>query len=262
VEPESEPTAPDGWSLFGSDRPEVVAAGDSHVVAMRRALDDGLGPTGLACAVAYHGRGLDVPTLTPEYWSFVVQATAGRVVAIVLGGRSQQFLIRTDPSFRVYDPGCTEPGTDEGVWVPQEVFRHLWEYMVTNLDALIGHLGASSRLLVLGTPPPKPEALILDGTQHATPFIEFARGVGIEPSDLRILPPATRLALWRIEQTMMEEHAQAAGVTFVPAPASATDADGLLLPAYSHTDATHANSRYGALMWAGVAAALEKGVPA
>jgi len=70
---------------------------------------------------------------------------------------------------------------------------------------------------------------------------------GISVSDVGLERPETRLKLWRMETRAIAKWASSEGLEFVPAPAGSYDEDGFLHPQY-YSDATHANSAYGALV--------------
>jgi hypothetical protein len=63
----------------------------------------------------------------------------------------------------------------------------------------------------------------------------------------RIAPRWLRYKLWRLHSAIMRESCERFGLTFVPSPSSAMDADGFLSSEY-YLDAMHVNARYGALV--------------
>jgi hypothetical protein len=171
---------------------------------------------------------------------------------------SADFLLTPDPPFRTYDPDSpqSEQFAGAGRWVPQETLREYWAPSFFVLTDLLERLRGLARVLVLGTPPPNSEAYVrrvLQDEPEGSHFKRLAQQLGVDLSVCGISPDYVRLGMWRILQDMLHERAQTGGAIFVPVPAAAIGSDGLLLPEYRKDDATHANTGFGALMWAEVA---------
>jgi hypothetical protein len=239
-----------------------MAGGHSHVGCLVGAHDAGLGPASLRAAVAYPA---DPGHIEDDYWDFLADSATGRTVALVWGGNqyNSAFLIQPDRPFRVYrSTAPAETAQDEpGTWVPREMVSGYWASSFDELARVLRRLVERSRVLVIGTPPPKRQALIageLEGKLDWDPWIaEIASERKQSSSELPISPEPLRLALWSVIQDRMREEALVSGATFVPVPDSACDPTGVLAPAYSAPDLTHANSEYGGLIWAQIEAAVQ-----
>jgi len=256
------PVVPERWRMYGDGDPEIVAGGQSNVACLIAAHDAGLGPQNMRAAIAYPA---DFGQVDEDYWDFLADAGAGRTVALVWAGNQYNgtFLVQPDRPFRVYRPTAAPgpPKEEEGTWVPREMVSSYWESTFEELPRLLDRLVQRSRVLVIGTPPPKPDAHIrerLEGNLDWDPWIaEIASTRGQPSSELPISPEPLRLALWSVIQDRMREEARRSGCTFVPVPDSTRDGAGLLASAYSAGDITHANSEYGGLIWAQIEAALQ-----
>ncbi len=232
--------------LRGSPDPEMFVIGHSHVVSMEWALALGDGP---AFPVAV-SRNLNDDAL----WDVVVDHVAGRAVAIMWNGNQHnaQFLLEPDPPFRLFDP-LTGDVEGAGPWVAREAVRELFEPTFADLDRILTRLTAVAQVLLLGTPPSKSHEAVAAGLEKESLFAQRALELGLAPADLRVTRGPLRVSLWRLIQAMLSDRADTYGIDFVPVPASAMSPDGYLWPELSVPDATHANARYGALVWQSLA---------
>jgi hypothetical protein len=243
----------DVWRLYGDPEAEIVACGHSHARSLLQALEAGDGPFGLTAAVAFT-EDREPPT-AEDYWDYVAELVIGRTVAIVWNGNQHNsaFLLRQQPPFRVYDPEGTEPGAEEGAWLPRGLFRELWLPTMDGLSVLLDRIGAICSPVVVCTPPPKPDSLVRSALATEPLFLEQSAELGYDAGDPQIAPEAVRVALWRLLRDLLAETAAAAGAPFVPVPPEAVTPDGLLRAEYSDPDVTHANSAYGRLVWSQLA---------
>jgi hypothetical protein len=79
--------------------------------------------------------------------------------------------------------------------------------------------------------------------------------------DVGVERPVSRLKLWRLETSLISSWAEAEGMSFVPPPSEAFDADGFLAEEFYGDDATHANARYGALVVKQISEIIRNRVP-
>jgi hypothetical protein len=195
-----------------------------------------------------------------EYWDFVVDSAPGRVVAVVWNGNQHNadFLIESRPPVRVATEQSDGTDTAAVTWVPQELLRARWRPTNDDLEQVLRRLVPVARqVLVVGTPPPKPDAFV-SGVLHSEPhFVTVARELGLDPRDAPVTPGPTRLALWSVVQDMLADSAAATGATFVPVPDAAVDEDGYLREVLATSDATHANTAYAHLVWQAIADAIK-----
>jgi hypothetical protein len=246
--------------MYGDDDPAIVAGGHSHAACLIFAHDAGLGPRELRAAIGFT---TDMGPVSEDYWDRLGDAGAGRTIAVVWEGNQHNiaFLLEPDPPFRVFSAtGDRQEQGEPGTWVPREMLRSYWEESLGALRSVLDRLVARSDVLVIGTPPPKPDAHVkaqLEGKLESDPWMrEVAAARGQASSELTVSPGALRLALWSVIQDGMREEARRSGATFVPVPEAARDPAGFLADAYSAVDLTHANAEYGGLMWAQIEAAV------
>jgi hypothetical protein len=113
---------------------------------------------------------------------------------------------------------------------------------------------AKSRVALLSTPPPKQSnEFMLQRFMRQKK--RTYRGISVEEVGLE--RPESRLKLWLMETRAMTKWAASEELDFVPAPAGAFDTDGFLHPRF-YSDATHANSQYGALVIDQIRAIVEE----
>jgi hypothetical protein len=254
---------PERWKMFGDEDPEIVLGGHSNAACYVIARDSGLGPRSVRAGIAYPA---DFGAVDDSYWDFLATAGAGRAIAVVWDGNQHNgaFLVQPDPPFRVY--GCSSVATPEqeaGRWIPRAMVSSYWEPSFADLGRTLDRLVERSRVLVVGTPPPNPEAHVrerFEGKLDWDPWIrDIASTREQASSELPVSPESLRLALWSIIQEGMREQARRAGCTFVAVPDSVRDDAGLLAAPYSAGDLTHANAEYAGVMWAEIEAALSSG---
>ena len=239
------------FQVYGSPDPWLVVSGHSHATCLLAAQHAGLHDSVAARdAIAYTSDWL-APT-NDAYWDFVVEQTAGRTVAILWSGNEHNgmYLIKQKPPFRVYDAKARyELPDDEGMWISRSTFKTLWAPTFAPLSALVERLAQQSRVLLVGTPPPKSDVLVSKALVNEPHFIAIAERLGYPADQLEVTPAITRVALWRVLDELLQEVAATTGATYVPIPPSCADEDGVLLPDYDNGDATHSNAAYGALVW-------------
>jgi hypothetical protein len=193
------------------------------------------------------GRKASVPA-DDSYWPQL--AAAGTTTAIVWGGNQHNvtFLLSGVPVTIVGARATTTPPV-EGRVVPYRMVMALWRPSLEGLaDFVDGHPDPGS-VVVVGTPPPKPEEQVRVGISVEPFFVEMLASEGFTPETAPVTTAATRVAAWEALQDAMEEIATRAGARFLAVPASARTAEGTLRPEYCEADATHANPAYGVLMW-------------
>jgi hypothetical protein len=237
------------WRLYGDQDPQILGAGHSHARNLLTAIEAGLGPAGVRCAVAFTTD--REPPTRDDYWDYVAELAAGRTLAVVWNGNQHNsaFMLRHRPPFRVYRPGGIELGPEEGAWLPRVLFREAWDSTFDGLRALLRRVVPIAQVLVVCTPPPNPEALVRSVLLEEPHFIRLAAELGYDLDNLQITPEPVRVALWSVLVEMLEDVAVTEGATFVPVPDGVTSADGLLLPEFGAGDVTHAGPAYGGRVW-------------
>ena len=77
---------------------------------------------------------------------------------------------------------------------------------------------------------------------------QYFKNLVPEGTEPRISPASLRLKSWYLQSEMYRRKCAELGMTYLPSPAQAADAQGYLKPEYYGSDASHANGDYGALI--------------
>ena len=77
---------------------------------------------------------------------------------------------------------------------------------------------------------------------------QYFKNLVPEGAEPRISPASLRLKAWYLQSDMYRRQCAKLGMTYLAAPAQATDENGYLKPEYYGSDASHANGDYGALV--------------
>lgn len=239
------------WALYGAQDAEVVVAGHSHAYALMRGALHPPASAGRRRAVAYSAPVTAGAPAGDDYWRFVAECGTAEVIAVVWNGNQHNvdFLFEQSPPLHVLRAGHGHgDAPSDAVWVPRSMMAAHFRPTVDELAAVLDRLRASARVVVVGTPAPKPSAHVR-GSIASDPH--FASILAASPADRQpeVARDELRLALWEITQEMLRECAASAGVEHLPIPAASIDESGLLLPAFSAPDSTHANPDYGDLVW-------------
>jgi len=246
--------------LHGAPDPDILVAGHSHALTLLHAVRAGNGPTRLTGAVAYNRNYVGAPATDASYWDFVEQNAGDRHVAILWSGNYHlaDFLLADGPSMRVYDPRVPARSSAEGTWVPRTMLREHWEHSFDELDQLLPRLRAKARsVIVVSTPPPKRDDHVRVALRRERYFLDQAAAAGVDIDEIPLTAEPDRLAMWYLLQDMLREHALAGGAAFLPVPSDALDSEGFLRPDFSRWDVTHANPRFGQLLWAALENEIE-----
>lgn len=239
------------WALYGAPDSEVIVAGHSHAKALMRGAQHPPEAAQRRRAVAYSSPVTAGAPTGDDYWRFVAGHRSAEAIAVVWNGNQHNvdFLFEQSPPLHVLRAGLGGgEAPRDAVWVPRSMMRAHFRPTVDELAAVLERLRGSARVVVLGTPAPKPSVHVrgaVAGDAH------FASILAASPADRQpeVAREELRLALWEITQEMLRECAADAGVEYLPSPAVSIDASGLLLPAFSAPDSTHANLDYGDLVW-------------
>jgi hypothetical protein len=128
---------------------------------------------------------------------------------------------------------------DSAQMIPANTLR---KFMMDRVKAgkLLSQFDRSARCPIAHVMPPPPKVDLA--------FMETSTKVyhGKPVSEYKISPPHRRLALWKMEQDVLEEFLDSIGVRHIAPPMGTMTEDGFLAPDYYARDATHANSAYGA----------------
>lgn len=202
------------------------------------------------CAVAYNADVMTGPPLEDDYWDYVCSLPEEVTIAVVWNGNQHHasFLVSSSPQIAIWTDEFAA-AADDVVLVPRAMFRELWEPTLQPLISALERVVARHSVIVLGTPPPKPDELCRANIGIERWFQPLADELAINLDSLPITPQRTRLALWQLLQDRLLEIANQYDVPFLGIPNETVDGSGMLLPQYSASDATHANDLYGLAVW-------------
>ena len=155
----------------------------------------------------------------PGYVEAFARSTKGNVAVVVWDGNQHiaAFLIDSSPPFQVFQKGVVDAAHDLGrTWVSEEMLRSRWRgdatWTTDELEKLLGRLVATStRVVLLGTPPPKSERLIRAALTDDPYFSALLEKDSMRPEDVPLTPGPVRIAMWRVIQNVYREAASDAG---------------------------------------------------
>lgn len=209
-------------------------------------LDESIRPR----AAVFDVRAAPVRTdLHDDYWPSLAEQT-GRTTAVLWNGNQHNVsLLLTEEPLTVVSPRADAPPVVRGRVVPYRMVMALWEPSLEGLRDFVTTHPDPASVIVVGTPPPKPDAQVRAGIAVEQHFVELLAAAGFTPRTAPVTETATRVASWDALQDAMREIAVAAGAGWMGVPDAARTDEGTLRPEYCEVDATHANPAYGLLMW-------------
>jgi hypothetical protein len=238
--------ATDPWTWVGSESPVVVAGGQSHRMALVHAIRSGR--VTFPAAVLTHKT--ESQYVDARYWSHVERLAPEIPVAILWVGNelNARFLLEHDTPFTL--AGLAE-GTDKTV-LPAELIKAFTLQLLQRLEQTLDQL--SPRQVVLVTPPPPKSDETVRTRLMSEPFFHpILEKHGWSPATAPIKPFAFRHRLWEIHLMALTDVAERHKVPLLPLISEAFDEAGALRDEYAAKDVSHANERYGALVWQAIA---------
>jgi len=189
------------------------------------------------------------------YWRSVAYDTD--YLGVVWNGNqaAAAFTVPLDPITVVGRRGRTEPPV--GQVVPYSLLVDYWGRSLDDLRGFLAPRKDLPRIVLLGTPPPKPDDIVRGGMEHEPHFRVALERAGLTADTAPVTDIESRVALWECLQDAMKQVASQHGVHFLPVPASTQAADGSLLPDLATVDATHANLQYGRIYWEHILSTVE-----
>lgn len=149
-------------------------------------------------------------------------------------------LFEHENPFSVYAPGETAVSIPAAAEViPFKLLEAMFDEGVRE-DVKVKRFAEMAACPVVHLFPPPPKEFFAKSGK-----VRVVEGKQIE---FRFARPDVRLALWKCEIDSVERYLKEIKVASFGPPLKAVDDGGFLLPAFHASDATHANSEYGALL--------------
>ncbi|MGJ0507220.1 MAG: hypothetical protein ACR652_08805 [Methylocystis sp.] len=177
------------------------------------------------------------------------------VVSMIGGNFHNTFgLIENPERFEFIEPGETgftpTPGRQ---LISYGLLHHFFSESLTkgylrNIPLLRDYYGA--RFLQVSTPPP------VEDNDH---ILNNPGGYFSDKVQLGVAPPALRLKLYRLHETVLQAFCRREEIALLPPPPAALTAAGFLDRPFWNNDPTHANAAYGALVLDQIRGALRDG---
>jgi hypothetical protein len=233
------------WRIYGGLDPEILIAGHSHTFAMFMALQQNKKFQGAIGLVSHANFDKQIRP-DNEYWDFIVEQSRGKNLAISWNGNEHNlhFLIDTKMKFNSLNLNLGSKYPFVTLSQIKESFRPTFY----ELELILSRFPDRSKICLLGTPPPKSQALLNSKIQDDEFFIEMGEKIGIQKKDIRVSSNELRIFMWKLTQELTEKSAKEFGCKFLPAPVESFERNFLLREIYSVDDLTHANPDYGLLM--------------
>ncbi len=237
------------WERVGPRSASVLVGGHSHMLAFRHSMPL-LDEAARSRAAVFDVRAAPVRAdLHDDYWPSLAEQTGCATAVLWAGNQHTVSLLLTDEPLTVVSPHASAPPVIRGRVAPYRMVMALWEPSLEGLrDFVTTHPDAAS-VIIVGTPPPKPDAQVRAGISVEPYFVELLAAAGFTPQTAPVTDAATRVASWDALQDAMREIAAATGAGWMGVPDAARTDEGTLRPEYCESDATHANPAYGLLMW-------------
>ncbi|MBX3068676.1 MAG: hypothetical protein KF844_08560 [Cryobacterium sp.] len=238
------------WTLHGDPNADVIIAGDSHGGALQMAEALQSNDVEFKTARVFAKNPEAAVPLDAEYWNYVRNFARNKRVVVVWKGNQHNsaFLIRSNPPIKVLGLNGLSSKEQDGQWISRSALKDFFTPSFDGLDSTLFDLSRFSKVVVVGTPPPKRDDFVLKAISNESYFRNFTIETGRDPSEISVERLSNRVALWEILQEILADIARVAMVPFIPSPESARDQDGALKREYCYNDATHANAEYGLLI--------------
>ena len=223
------------------DATQCLVIGMSHIDAIRRGI-----PKGYEECIAFvnlnnqpevHDRERNTINLEK------IPETEGQTVFLSIGGNFYNVfgLVDNPVPFFVHGTLALDETTDRQL-IPREMmldhFRVRLERFNKNLRVLKEHF-SNSQIFHICSPPP------IESSDHIRKYpCSFAQEI-----EMGVAPAALRRNLYDIQTAVYEEFCSALSINFIDPPIVSLTETGFLKEDYFSIDPTHANAKYGTLVW-------------
>jgi hypothetical protein len=244
-------------------RDVMIFAGHSHINAL---VGNRVSADPMLQGNSTHERLLSLDGPWPRndaYWEELIAHADSNRIALIWGGNEHNslYFFETAYQFDFRSRHVTRILNNLQIVAQSTIRRKFWNASIRDLSDILAKLlkACPSRIVLIGTPPPKKDNEALRNLLAAEPhFLEWAAQIGEGIDSIRITAPHIRLKLWYVLQDLLAEEAGKVAASFVRVPVETQDEEGFLKPEFSAHDITHANDAYGALMLARVIEELER----
>lgn len=234
------------WILFGSPNPEIIFAGHSHTFAIYSALNKFPQFQNFFAVVAQADYSQH-QVQDSEYWEFVrASSKKAKKTAIIWNGNQHNIHFLLDSGFPFNFFGANLDRNFPTVPISQ--IRALFNPTFDELKTVILQFPKSSKILLLETPAPKPKSFLDARITSDKDFLNIAKNLGLNLSDLKASSDELRVALWKINQQITAEIAESFSYPLISVPESSVTELGTLREDFCGDDLTHANFKYGKLL--------------
>ena len=172
-----------------------------------------------------------------------IDKCSGRYVFLSIGGNFYNIfgLLENPYPFKV-DGSAKIDDDIERALIPREMmkdhFRIGLDRQTRNLEPLKEHF-SDSKVYHICSPPP------VESAAH----IQKYPGIFGRRLEMGIAPAGLRKNLYEIQTEVYLEICQSLGITVINPPSESLTDNGFLKDTYLNNDPTHANAKYGALVW-------------
>jgi hypothetical protein len=228
---------------------KAVIIGQSHTVCIADALSD-LDLEGISVVRLRSGDKLNDPNaVTIDQAVQFIRDLPGGTYHNILG------LVRPEVEFDFLLNSSDDVSVGTQL-IPHKVFVSAFDqHLETETGVKKIKAAAVGQVHVLSAPPPKQDNEFMMQKLLAK-WNKPYRGQDIAASGLN--SASLRLKLWLLECERLKKWSEGLKMKYVPAPSACLNNDGFLAESYFAADATHANSKYGALVLGLVASIVDQ----
>ena len=240
----------DIWTVEGSDRPRVVAAGHSHILSLLGGLHSSAELKQKPLAVQYSLDRALWPNIGDGYWQNFQNLPTVETVVVCWNGNQHnaQFLLESEPAISVHQDFASDEN-NKNLVIPLSMFDELWLRDFKVLERAMRMVSSTKKVVLIGTPPPKSENGIRNNLSKDEFFLGLLANADMKIDDAKITSDIFRFVLWKRIQQNLERIARVVGVPFIHIPPEVFDKGMTLKPEFSVPDASHANHLFGQVMW-------------
>jgi hypothetical protein len=240
------------WAIYGDSDSSILVCGNSHAVAMMNGLllPEMKDNSQSNVQVCYYSHWTSGTPRGEDYWSFVAECSRDKHVAVAWNGNqhNEHFMFQTEPKFTIL--GVSEDiSLKDTIPVSLSMVKEFFKTSFDGLAEVVAQMNHAKSVTLLSGPAPKPLSQLKTSILNEKYFADIVSSTTIDTSEINITSDSLRFVLWSVLAGMLEEYSHELGVNFLSAPARSIDKDGMLLSGYWESDATHANSKYGLLLF-------------